>query len=222
MSDKNAARRRVVFFDFDNTITTRDVLDDLIGRFSGDDKWMEFEKKWKKGEIGSMECLKGQMKGVRITKSALDRYLSTIKIDPYFKKLVKFFHSHGIKSVILSDNFDYILNTILSNNGIGAPEIFSNRISLRGGRLIPAFPYSNKDCGDCAHCKKTSLEANAAEGVRSVYIGDGLSDVCASGGADTVFAKDYLKSYFKEKGLPHIPIKNLKDVYEYFLERRRI
>jgi len=27
----------------------RDVLDDLLERFSGDGKWMELEKKWKRG-----------------------------------------------------------------------------------------------------------------------------------------------------------------------------
>lgn len=216
MVAKKTFKGRVIFFDFDNTITTRDVLDDLLGRFSKNDRWIELEERWKRGEIGSMECLKGQMEGVRITKRTLDRYLSTVEIDPYFKKLVRLFDSNGIRFFILSDNFDYILNTILGNNGISGLKIFSNRIRLAGDRFVTAFPYSNKDCGDCAHCKKTTLEANLAGGEEALYIGDGLSDACASGSAHLVFAKGYLKDYLKEKGLPRIPIKSLKDVYAYF------
>ena len=35
----------IVFFDFDNTITTIDVIDDMLARFSGDDGWKELEKR---------------------------------------------------------------------------------------------------------------------------------------------------------------------------------
>jgi len=36
-----------VFFDFDNTMTTSDVLDDVIRRFSINDKWIALENVWK-------------------------------------------------------------------------------------------------------------------------------------------------------------------------------
>lgn len=209
----------VIFLDFDNTITNRDTLDDMLVRFSKDDKWMELEKMWKNGEIGSRQCLRGQVDGIRITKFALDRYLTKIKIDPYFKKLISLFSAASIKSIIVSDNFDYILNRVLENNDIRGLKVYSNSVRILGDRLIPSFPYTNGECGDCAHCKKTSLEANLSRGEKAVYIGDGKSDVCASESADMVFAKDYLKKHFKDKGLSHIPIKNLKDVYDYF-ERR--
>lgn len=213
---KNPASK-VVFFDFDNTITTHDVLDDMLVKFSKDDRWMDLEKRWKNKEIGSFECLKGQIKGIRVKKEALNEYLSKVKIDPYFKRLIRLLNSRGIRVIILSDNFDYILNRVLKNNDIGGLKMFSNRLKIVNDRLVPSFPYSNKKCGGtCAHCKKTSLARNLNRGEESVYIGDGLSDACGSREADTVFAKDYLKKYFEENGLAHIPFKGLKDVYEYF------
>ncbi|MFA4980992.1 MAG: MtnX-like HAD-IB family phosphatase [Candidatus Omnitrophota bacterium] len=208
-----------VFFDFDNTITTKDVLDGLIERYSSDDRWVELEKKWKNGEIGSRDCLKGQMEGVRVTKEALDDYIGTVEIDPYFNKLIKFFDSKKIRTMIVSDNFDYILNAVLRKNGIKDVPVYSNRLRMSKDRLIPSFPLNNKRCGDCAHCKKTTLVKKFKKGSVSVYIGDGLSDVCASKEADIVFAKGYLMKHFSEEKLPHVPFKNLKDIYEYFKRR---
>lgn len=54
----------IVFFDFDNTIATCDVFDNMLPRFSRDDLWVELEKKWKDGKIGSKACLQGQLKGM--------------------------------------------------------------------------------------------------------------------------------------------------------------
>ena len=43
----------IVFFDFDNTISTCDVFDNMLPRFSKDDLWIRLEKDWQKGKIGS-------------------------------------------------------------------------------------------------------------------------------------------------------------------------
>jgi 2,3-diketo-5-methylthio-1-phosphopentane phosphatase len=209
----------IVFFDFDNTITMIDVIDDMLERFSKDDEWKELEKRWQREEIGSRECLKGQVEGIRIRKNRLDKYLSTVKIDPYFKKLLRLFKSRGIPALIVSDNFDYMLKNILKRNNIPDIEVYCNKADFSGDKFNLAFPFANKKCGDCANCKKTHLLSRKRDGVRTVYIGDGRSDVCASRISDIVFAKDYLKELFKREGLPHIAIDSLKDVYEHYVRR---
>ncbi len=209
-------KKYVVFFDFDNTITKHDVLDDMLARFSRNNQWLELEEKWKRGKIGSLECLKGQIEGIDITKTALDRYLSKVKIDPYFKRLRKFLNSRNIKTIVLSDNFDYILKNIIKYNGIHNLKTYSNKLKLSGNRLIPFFPFSNKKCGDCAHCKKTTLLTNSTKDDIIVYIGDGLSDVCPAEYADLVFAKGYLLKCMKNRNGSLVPYKTMKDIYDYF------
>jgi len=207
----------VVFFDFDNTIATCDVFDSLLPRFSRDDLWMKLEKQWEKGKIGSRDCLEGQIKGMSITKPMLDDYLSGIKLDPSFKKLIKFLSAKRVKSFILSDNFDYILKRILhQNHNIRNLKIYSNRMRLDRGKLIPDFPYRNKKCQVCAHCKTENLLANVQKDSIIIYIGDGRSDICPSQYADLVFAKDSLLRHFKERKLACFEYQNLKDVYGYF------
>ncbi|MFA5275435.1 MAG: MtnX-like HAD-IB family phosphatase [Candidatus Omnitrophota bacterium] len=206
----------VVFFDFDNTIATCDVFDNMLPRFSQDDLWVKLEAKWKKGAIGSRACLEGQIKGLSITKRALDNYLSGIKIDPYFKIIVRGLESKRVKTFVLSDNFDYILKRILHLNGIKNLKIYSNKLRLVKDDLVPRFPYSSDKCHICAHCKTKNLLANVTKESIIIYIGDGRSDICPSKYADIVFAKDDLLKHFKDKNLTCFSYRNLKDVYDYF------
>lgn len=214
---KIAPGKATVFFDFDNTITTFDLLDEVIENFSVNDKWKRLEAEWRKGNIGSRECLKGQLKGVRVSRKVLDRYLSGIKLDPYFKKLTGLLNAKKIRSVILSDNFDYMLKGVLRARGLGEDfDVYCNRVKWNGDRMVPSFPYSNSGCGTCGHCKRTSMRRIASSEETTFYVGDGLSDRCAAKEADIVFAKSELKGYLKKEGIKHMPFDRMEDIYDYF------
>ena len=137
-----------VFFDFDNTITYFDVLDDIVETFAVDKKWVAFENAWKRGKIGSKACLSGQLKSVRIDKKGLTRYLSKIKVDPYFKKIIAMLQKKGVAPVIVSDSFSFFLKYILKNNGIGGIKIYSKslRISRHGESMYKVPPGSIIRC----------------------------------------------------------------------------
>ncbi len=202
-----------VFMDFDNTISTFDVLDDLIKRFSIDKKWLVYEKLWKEGTIGSRECLVGQLKSVRISQKDLTAYLKTIKLDPGFIKLLALLKKNHIDPVVLSDSFSYLIKKILNNSGIKGLKIYANEINIQGNRLIPSFPYSDKSCLRCAHCKKRHLLKKTLQDKTIIYVGDGLSDVCPSKAAHVVFAKGSLINHLSKEKISCIPFKQLNDIY---------
>ena len=206
----------IVFFDFDNTIATCDVFDSMLPIFSRDNLWVKLEKEWEAGKIGSHKCLKDQVRGMSITKPALDHYLSGIKLDPYFNRLVRTLSAKKIKTIVLSDNFDYILRRILRNHGISNLKVYSNKLNFKSQALVPGFPHRNKNCNICAHCKTKNLLANVSHDSIIIYIGDGRSDICPSKYADIVFAKDSLLKHFKSKRLTCFSYKSLEDVYAYF------
>ncbi|MBM3249646.1 MAG: HAD-IB family phosphatase [Candidatus Omnitrophica bacterium] len=206
----------IVFFDFDNTIATCDVFDSMLPRFSRNDLWIELEKDWRKGKIGSKECLELQIRGMSLDKARLDKYLSGIKLDPYFKKLVKLFQNRKIRTIVLSDNFDYILKRVLNYNAINKLKIYSNKLRFAKGRISPCFPYRSANCQICAHCKTKNLLANIKRDSIIIYIGDGRSDICPAGYADIVFAKEELLDYYRDKKMMCLAYRSLKDVYEYF------
>ncbi|MCX5668145.1 MAG: MtnX-like HAD-IB family phosphatase [Candidatus Omnitrophica bacterium] len=208
-----------VFFDFDNTITLFDVFDNIIETFAVDKKWMEYESAWKRGEIGSKDCLSGQLKSVKIDKKGLEKYLAKIKVDPHFKKIVALLKKRGVAPVIVSDSFRFFLEYILKNNGIGPLKIYSNQIRFSKDRLVPAFPHQHSTCRRCGNCKKKHLPDEGRREKTVIYIGDGLSDLCPARHSDIVFAKGSLKRYLTKEGKEFFPFETLKDVYAHLSSR---
>lgn len=207
--------RYQVFFDFDNTITPFDVLDDIILRFSRNRKWVSLEKAWKQGRIGSKKCLEGQIKQVRMTRQELLRYLSKIRVPKHFSKLFSYLRGHKIGAAILSDDFSFVIKSVLRNNGIKGIKIYANKLRFSGSRLLPEFPYTDNHCKRCGHCKKNNLLRNTAKDKIIIYIGDGLSDTCPAKEADIVFAKGSLLKYLRRENRPCIAYKDFRDIYAY-------
>ena len=204
----------MVFFDFDNTITFFDVLDDIIERFSVNRDWVAFEKSWKAGRISSRTCLEGQLKSVRLTKKDLQLYLSLIKIDPRFHKFIAILKKEGMRPVIVSDNFAPIIKAILKNNRIKGVEVYANNLRISKDRLIPSFPHQNRECLLCAHCKRKTLKKHV-KGRVLIYMGDGRSDICPAEYSDLVFAKGTLLEHFRKTKRLCMAFNNLEDIYGY-------
>lgn len=206
------------FFDFDNTMTSFDVLDDVIKRFAVDKNWVKLEARWKKGEIGSRECLEGQLKSLRATKKSLVKYLDSVKIDPWTEKLFGLLRKHGIKPIILSDSFSFIIKHVLKKNKIGGVKVYANTLEFDGDKLVPSFPYLN-GCSRCGHCKKGQMPL-FNNGKKTIYVGDGHSDMCPASEADFVFAKRPLFNYLTKRKKPCRAFKNFKDIYKDLQELR--
>lgn len=219
MPSNNNSDRSVkyeVFFDFDNTIAPYDVLDDLLAKFSVDNKWQDLEELWRSGKIGSKDCLDGQLKTLRIRKKDLLEYLKKIKISRYFNRTLTILKKHNIDFAVLSDNFGFIIENILRNNGVDNIRIIANKLNFRGNKIIPQFPYFNKKCPRCANCKTQNLPNSRLKKIVKIYVGDGLSDICPAGKADLVFAKDSLLKYCNDNNIRCIPFRDLKRIYYYF------
>ena len=205
----------MVFLDFDNTITSLDVLDAIIGKFSIDQKWMIHEEAWKEGKIGSRDCLEAQLKSVRVNRKNLINYVREIPLDPFFLKLLWILQHRQIPFMIVSDSFTFIIKTILRHHGIRRVKIFANELRFRKDRLIPSFPYHSKDCRrGCAHCKKIHVLKHRDK--TTIYVGDGLSDVCPALEADIVFAKDSLASHLEAERKFHTAFCDLVAVCAFF------
>lgn len=205
-----------VFFDFDNTLTKSDVLDEIIKKFSINDHWQQLEKAWINEEIGTKECLDGQLRNVRVTKEALDKFLEKMELDKNCYKIISFLKKEGVNPVILSDNFTPIIERILDVHGIKDVKVYANSLRFYKNHLIPSFPYDNPFCPSCAHCKKIHLDRENEKFL--VYVGDGRSDICPAKVSDVVFAKDSLLTYLKGMHKACIPYKDLETVYQHFKE----
>ena len=208
-----------IFCDFDGTITKEDTLNKFL-RVYADKKWLELEEDWINGKIGSLECTSRQMELIpSLSKEEIDKFIDSIDIDENFKDFMDIVKAENIDFCIVSDGFDYFINRILKKNGFDGIKVFSNHLEIKNGKYFCSFPYSNPKCKTGAGMCKCNIIKNKKNVTNAVfYVGDGISDFCASKCADKVFAKGKLLEYCKknniaEKGL--IRISSFKDVSQF-------
>jgi 2,3-diketo-5-methylthio-1-phosphopentane phosphatase len=205
-----------VWLDFDGTLTRRDVVDSLIRRYAATDDWRTLEDAWQAGEIGSRECLTGQLALIRISEKNLANFLASIALDPGAVGLFDLLHRHGVRATILSDGIDWFIERILRAHGLSPPTIRSNTLVRDGHGWQLACPHFSTHCpGASAHCKCASIERLETPGQRRIYVGDGRSDLCAARTAHLRFAKSALAELLDKEGLEYLPFTTLDDVCRF-------
>lgn len=190
--------------DFDGTISVLDVTDTLLNRF-GRPGWQALEQAWERGDIGSRECMKGQVALLDMSESELQTHLDTLEIDPGFAGFVAEAGLLGIPVQVVSDGIDYAIRHVLGRHGLGHLEVIANRLVQTGARQWRLeSPWASARCARASgNCKCERLAEQQAVHGRVLYIGDGSSDFCVSGKADFVLAKHKLIDYCESHGIAH-------------------
>ena len=209
-----------IWIDFDGTITKKDTLDELILKYSIDDSWELIEKKWQAGLIGSRQCLEEEFALLRIPKEELHKSIENIEVDAGIFELLNIIRTKSIPIAIVSDGVDLFINQILNNNGIRDITIRSNTVEYNEPHLKLICPNNNPDCAvDSAHCKCLSIDSLKVPDKKSIYIGDGLSDLCAAKYSDFVFAKGTLAKSLSAEGKLFFEFKNLTQIVNFIIKK---
>ncbi len=202
-----------VWFDFDGTISRQDVLDELVNRFSRNESWKLIEERWKAGLIGSEQCLRQEFSLLNISDRELDLFLDQIDIDPGFIPLVELLRQYQVPFAILSDGIEKFIRRILQRHNLQDMEIRANRMMRRKGQLQLICPHRQKHCiSGAAHCKCASANALRVALRKTVYIGDGRSDLCPARQTDIVFAKGVLAQELTIQQRPFIAYTGLHEI----------
>jgi len=203
----------ILFFDFDNTLTDGDILDQVIEKFSPNEKWRDWEHAWEAGRLPARDCLRLQIENLRVSRDELFDYLSRVRIDPAFAKIVDWAAARGLVVNIVSDSFLPMIHHILMNNGIDIVPVFANDLGFSGERLIPAFPFYDPACARSANAKARHLTPHRDNWI--VFAGDGHSDLDAALAADVVFAKSTLARELEAIPVEFRPFETLQPVLGY-------
>lgn len=188
--------------DFDGTISCADVTDTLMANFGHAD-WEILEQRWEKGEIGSRECMSGQIALLDMNKQELDACLDTIEIDPAFGAFSRWAAAQAIPLYVVSDGLDYAIDRILLNNGLAGLPIIANHLEqVSERRWSVSFPYYNAHCRQASGTCKCQV-ARELNPEAFIAIGDGRSDFCVASTADHVLAKESLLKECLRSGIAH-------------------
>jgi 2-hydroxy-3-keto-5-methylthiopentenyl-1-phosphate phosphatase len=216
-SATSISSRPVIFCDFDGTVTLADVTDEILKRLAAPG-WMEIERMWSQGMIGSKECLERQLALVATAPSALNALIDSIPVDPHFAGFLRFVRANTVPFFVVSDGLDYVIRRVLRRCGVrenlrNGTHFFSSSVRLRKNKLSISFPHALGSCTHgCATCKPLIIRSLRKQAGPVLYIGDGFSDRHAVAEADFVYARRPLLGYCREKDIPSCLFENFSDV----------
>jgi 2-hydroxy-3-keto-5-methylthiopentenyl-1-phosphate phosphatase len=202
------------FCDFDGTVTIQDVGNRLFHHFSdaGSDAPVAL---WRADKIDARQCLLQEAELMRdVTMDDLYSFIDGCSIDPVFPRFAALCRMRKIPLYILSDGLDIYIQRILMTHGISDIPVSANHAELDGRRLMISFPLGTDGCPRCGNCKGFQIRNLRKGGFKTIYVGDGKSDLCALPEADIVFAKGFLAEYCLQNRIDFHPFESFTSLVQ--------
>jgi 2,3-diketo-5-methylthio-1-phosphopentane phosphatase len=190
--------------DYDGTISSTDVGDELMRRFVADTATVAAkDADYDAGRVGSRELMQWDMAVLPRDAELLRSTAATLPHDRTFPDFVAAIQARGAAVEIVSDGLGFYVESNLRrlSPGLAALPIATNE-NLVAGPDGMSFPYGHPACFVCGTCKRERVRAHQVGGRVVVFIGDGTSDRYAAHHADVVFAKGPLAAWCAEVGHP--------------------
>jgi 2,3-diketo-5-methylthio-1-phosphopentane phosphatase len=213
-----------IYCDFDGTVTKNDVWVSALGKFIVDkEKFAVVCEEFTSNVISARECNLRELDLMEnFDFETLNKYLDEEELDEYFRDFLDYCRQNNYEITLLSEGLDYYIKYILDRENLNL-KFFSNKLVIneivndKGNiklKLTCEFPYPDEHCTYCGMSKRNVVinNTNDLDNEVSVFIGDGISDFCASNYADIVFAKKRLSSYCWKNNITYFDFKNFKDV----------
>jgi 2,3-diketo-5-methylthio-1-phosphopentane phosphatase len=214
MIDNRKLRNIKIFCDFDGTITSKDLGDEIFKIFG---EFEPFHTQLINNEINIIEywnCIVPTLKNTQ--ESEIEELALNSDIDAYFLKFLEMCKSNHYKLTIVSDGFSSYINPILKPYNSYNFKVFTNRINFNDIPK-PEFYGESESCEClCASCKRNVVLNNTSDDDLIVFIGDGYSDFCAAEHSDIIFAKKNLAKYCSGKRIPFYNFSTFFDILKIF------
>ena len=210
---RGATMDTTFFIDFDGTITTVDTTTAMMRAFVDEvhrPEIMSINSLWEQRKLSTRECAEMTFQYFHADLRALESLLWKIEIDEGFPGFLEACRRRGDRVHVLSDGFDVCIRTVFRKFGLDLP-FYANTLSY-DGRFRVECPHANPECGHCGVCKTALMSRLLPAGHRSVYIGDGYSDVCPAGNADLVFAREPLYTLCKNSGVRAVRFRLFREI----------
>lgn len=200
-----------VVVDFDGTICEQDVSEELLQAFAPA-AWWDIDLEFRRGEIGSRECLIRQSALLSGSEDELLRFvLDRYAIDPSFRPFVEWARASGIEPVVASDGMGFYVQPMLQAAGIDGLRVLTNKPAPGGPAGGFVFENAHPVCVGCGTCKM-QIVSLAREHGAVAFVGEGHTDRYGALFADVVFAKKHLPEICRADGVPFIVWETFDDV----------
>lgn len=205
---------RIVFCDFDGTITAVETFIGMLKRFAGED-YARIEKLVIGRKITLAVAVRQMVESIPSASfPAMQDYISNQTIRSGFSELLDFLNASGIPFVVISGG---ILEQVQKRL-----EPFQHRIhGMHAARIETNAEYIKVIS---EHENKEELVSKKAimgkyDYSEAVAIGDGITDMTMAARADVVFARGNLCRYLDQIGQTYHPWDTFFDIRDALAER---
>ncbi|MFC5652097.1 2-hydroxy-3-keto-5-methylthiopentenyl-1-phosphate phosphatase [Paenibacillus solisilvae] len=210
-------KNRVIFCDFDGTITENDNIIAIIRHFNPP------------GWEAIVNDIVGQRKSIRQgvgelfrllpasrKREVVDYAISNARIRSGFADLLEYCKTNNIEFYVTSGGIDFFVYPLLSPFGIQAEHIYCNGSDFSGEQIEITWPHAcESHCkNDCGMCKTTIIRRFQPESYSRILIGDSVTDFEGAKIADVVFARSHLILKCRELGLDFHEFETFHDVLD--------
>jgi 2-hydroxy-3-keto-5-methylthiopentenyl-1-phosphate phosphatase len=213
---------RVIFCDFDGTITNNDNIVAIIRHFNPDgwetivDDIVGQRKSIREGVGELFRLLPSSMRA-----EVVDFAIQNAVIREGFAELLRFCQYEDIEFYVTSGGIDFFVYPLLEPFGIPHDHIYCNGSSFESERITIEWPHPcDEHCSNnCGMCKTTIMRRFPPERYERILIGDSVTDFEGAKLADLVFARSHLIDKCKDLGLAYTPYETFYDVIDTLEER---
>ncbi|MCM3747533.1 2-hydroxy-3-keto-5-methylthiopentenyl-1-phosphate phosphatase [Paenibacillus pasadenensis] len=220
-----AVKQRVIFCDFDGTITENDNIIAIIKHFN--------PAGWEEIATDTIEQRMSIQEGVgklfRLLPASMKedviRYsISNAVIRGGFRELLAYCQEEEIEFFVTSGGIDFFVYPLLEPFGIPQDHIYCNSADFSGDNIEILWPHTcDEHCpnGSCGMCKTAVIRQFSAERYERILIGDSVTDFEGAKLADQVYSRSHLTVKCRELGLPHHEFSTFHDVVDDLKERQQ-
>lgn len=214
MTWKQKNKQTKIFCDFDGTITTKDLGDEIFKVFG---QFEPYHSQLVNGDMGIKEYWKNMVPTLKDTTiEQIQDYAVSMDIDAYFQDFLSICKKNEYQLFIVSDGFMTYIEPVMQKMNAEDIQVFANKINF-SDNPNPEFHGASESCTClCASCKRNIVLNNSSDEDLTVYIGDGYSDFCAAEHCDIIFAKKKLAAYCNQYRIPFYTFKSFFDIIKIF------
>ena len=210
---------KVVFCDFDGTITTQDTFVSMLEKFAPETAQKLLPAIFKR-EISLKEGIHQTLGTISaVVYPEIIEYIACQPIRAGLLELLEFLNRYQVPFVVLSGGLTDMVNAVLERQQLRqhVTAIYAGKADTTG-KLLRA--YSTIESEDEFVAKAKAMAKYPAQ--EKIAIGDSVTDINMSLAADLVFARDRLMEYLDAENKPYIQWDNFYDVQNYLFDRWQI
>lgn len=205
--------KRVVFCDFDGTITKQETFVAMLNRFAPE-KMKAFGKKLFQKEITLREGVRGVVESIQSCHySGMVDYINDVEIREGFEELLVFLKDAHTPFVIISGGLKDSVERRLEPYADFIDGIYAPRIDASGEFLKMVSDFEEDDE---LMAKARVMDLFSYD--QSISIGDGVTDHKMALYSTLVFARDGLAAFLDKRQVRYEPWENFLDIKKYLVQ----